>query len=135
MIAFGIPFLACQSGGKPETHHPRTDIQVIVNATELASAFEARESEALELYDGKHGRIKGVFAKSEPLADGHMAMTFKTSIGTFRPIRCIFDVTSANALNRLVAGDEVTVTGRIVGFAESRYFVTVEECLIEREGQ
>ena len=128
LSACGSPAEAVRTPAPPE-------IRVIVDATELASAFERREPDAIELFGGKHGRIKGIFAKTEPLADGHIAMTFKTSIETFRPVRCIFDAAASTALNTLAAGDEVTVTGKIVGFADSRYFVTVDDCLIDKEGQ
>lgn len=122
-------------GGEQADLKRSDNIHVIVTASDLAAAFEQSEARASELYVGKLARLTGSFSKTEPLADGHIAMTFKISRETFRPVRCIFDATASTGLNKLSAGDYVAVTGKIAGFAESRYFVTVDECLIEKEEQ
>ena len=108
----------------------RGDVDV-VEATQIASAFEAAEDRAMELYSGKRARIRGQFARSESLADGNLAVTFKTSIGTFRPVRCIFHGGQSSVWNQLSSGGEINVTGRIDGFTESRYFITVDDCVVE----
>lgn len=102
-----------------------------MNATDLGLRFELTETLALELYGGKRARIKGQFAKLEPLPDGNFAVTFKTSRETFRPIRCVVAGVNSTALNKLSDGDDLTVTGTIAGFTESRYFVTVEDCVVD----
>lgn len=108
------------------------DVQMILEATELGFAFESAEARATELYVGKRARIRGQFGKSEPLADGNFAVTFKTSRETFRPVRCVVHAADSAALNDLSSGDPITVTGMIDGFSESRYFITVEDCSIDR---
>ena len=133
MTLFSMLAACGSSGDVSAPKETARSISVIVDATELASAFEGSESKAAELYSGKIGRIHGQFAKYERVADGQFAMMFKTSKETFRPIRCIFDSSSSSALSRLTTGDRVTVTGNIAGFSESRYFVTVEDCLIAEE--
>jgi len=120
---------ACGSTGPPTIATPK-DVQAIVEATDLASAFEESEAHAIDLYNGKRARIHGLFARSEPLADGRIAMTFKTSIETFRPVRCIFDPVNSIALNEFNDGDQLAIIGAIEGFRDSKYFVTVEDCVV-----
>ena len=132
-LVFAIALGACDSSA-PTLEQKRADaVQVIVFATDLASAFEQSEDTAVELYGGKLGRISGEFEKAEPLGDGRIALTFKRSIETFRPVRCIFSAAAPEALERFAAGDPITVVGKIGGFRESKYFVAVEDCVIDAE--
>lgn len=113
---------------------PRTDAEIlaVVTAGDLSYAFEENDVRAAHLYTGKRARISGTFARSEPLADGNVAMIFKTSKETFRPVRCIFDAVAAASLNSMSDGQELSVSGTVVGFSESRYFVTVDQCVAEK---
>lgn len=128
-IALSTP--ACTEQVRSEKPKSSPEIIAIVTAGDLASAFEENDIRATQLYAGKRARINGVFARSEPLADGNVALIFKTSKETFRPVRCIFDAVAAASLNRLSDGEELSVRGTVVGFSESRYFVTVDNCVAE----
>lgn len=132
-LAIGAISTGCAPIQMGEVRPRVRPVEVIIDATDLATAFEESDERAAELFGGRVGRINGHFAKSEPMSDGHIAMTFKRSIETFRPVRCIFDATDSTALNKFTADDEVSVTGRIGGFAESKYFVSVDNCVVEED--
>lgn len=130
-VTIALSTSTCTEQVRSEKPKASPEIIAIVTAGDLASAFEENDIRAAQLYAGKRARISGVFARSEPLADGNVAMIFKPSKETFRPVRCIFDAVEAGSLNRLSDGQELSVSGTVVGFSESRYFVTVDNCLAE----
>jgi hypothetical protein len=122
---------ACATSTKRVHSANPATVNVTVEAIELAAAFEQSEIRAIEMFVGKRARINGRFAKTESLSDGRIAMTFKSSKETFRPVRCVIDAEHSGELDELESGDPVTVIGEIQGFAESRYFVTVDACTLD----
>ena len=106
-------------------------LDLVVDANELAGAFEKSAERAAEVYTGKRARISGYFARMETLEDGRAAIIFKTSADTYRPLRCINaspDFTAGTG--ELDDGSPITVDGTIGGFTDSSYFVTVENCTV-----
>jgi hypothetical protein len=122
---------ACGSSVVPVRKVRVGDAGAMIDASDLAREFESNELQAAQLYVGKRLRITGQFARSEAITDGRTALIFKTSKETFRPVHCVLSSTEATDLKRFSNGDEVTVAGEILGFAESKYFVAVDECVVE----
>ena len=125
-----IPGPACMTTNDRRNYGSK-NVQLVLDATELASAFEKSEVNATGLYTRKRARISGFLSKLEPLPDGRMSIIFRTSTETFRPVRCVFGSNTSDGLNEPVKGDPITVAGRIAGFTDSGYFVSVEDCVIE----
>ena len=129
MVAVVLLFwsLSCSTGRRPPTS---ADADLSLDATELVAAFERNETQAAELYLGKTALISGYFVKAERGDSGNYVITFKTSIETFRPVRCILGADDPATPGRFQRGDPLTVVGRITGFSDSKYFVTVDECSV-----
>ena len=97
-----------------------------IDAAEIASAFERDETTAARLYAGKRVRVAGYFASIEERPDGNLTLTLKTSLSTFRPVRCV--MTPDAPLDDLEPGTPISVSGRVSGFGESTYYVLLEDC-------
>jgi hypothetical protein len=130
-VTLAMSLAACTESVRSEKPRAEAEVLAVVTAGDLASAFEENDIRATQLYAGKRTRISGAFARSEPLPDGNVALIFKTSRETFRPVRCIVDAVAAARLNKMTDGQELSVNGTVVGFSESRYYVTVEKCVAE----
>jgi outer membrane murein-binding lipoprotein Lpp len=126
LLALATPHLTgCRSHA--EVGEAATEAQgPEIDAAEIVSAFERDEQSARRLYAGKRIRVAGYHSSVEQRPDGSLAMTLKTSISTFRPIRCVM---RANAdVEHLEPGTPVTVSGKVDGFSESTYYVLLEDC-------
>ena len=134
LSALAASFLITLSGcGSPQagatSSSSRPDL--VVDANELVAAFEKSAEHAAEIYTGKTARISGYFARMEKLDEGRAAILFKTSIDTYRPLRCVNSAADlARGIGDLDAGSPITVDGKISGFTDSSYFVTVEDCFV-----
>ena len=125
-----ISLSGCGSPQAGATASPNTP-DLVVDANQLVAAFEKNAEQAAENYTGKTARISGYFARLETLDDGRAAIVFKTSIDTYRSLRCVNRAAElASRIAELDAGSPMTVDGKIGGFTDSSYFVTVDECFV-----
>lgn len=120
-------FLASCTGGQ-RSAWSSPGYELTGDSAEIVAAFERDEAAAYEKYGGRRVRIAGYLSGVEERRDGSIAVTLKTSIATFRPVKCVVDADVE--LHDHVTGDPINIVGEVKGFSESGYYVEVADCTV-----
>jgi putative nucleic acid binding protein len=112
---------------------PSSNINAMHSAA-LVREFETNEIRANQVWIGKRVRIYGTVNSIEADKDGLIVLTFKTSVSTYKMVKCYFNKSQSSRIATLSAHTEATVEGTVRGlgggFDNSKAFLVLENCIV-----
>jgi hypothetical protein len=105
-----------------------------MHAAALVKEFENNEVRANQVWVGKRARIYGTVNNIEVGQDGQIILTFKSSVTTYKNAQCFFNKSQSSRVAALSAHTEAAVEGTVRGlgggFANSKAFLILENCVV-----
>jgi hypothetical protein len=122
-----------------ETPSPRHEAPIqpapaAMNVNALAREFQDNEVRANQTWLGKRVRVTGVVNSIQIVRDGHIELTFKTSVTNYNMAKCHFNKSQSGGVATLSAHTEATVDGTVRGlgggFDNTKSFFVLEDCTV-----